>query len=97
MNINCVSVLGGWQTESNGQLIGPIFNKVNDLWDIQRITSSINAKIRLTNNGKLMLHNLSADERKALPKLIECEWFYYSSFLNTEDSIKIAFNNPYKS
>lgn len=30
------SVLGGWQTEINGTLVGPIFNKATDLWAWQR-------------------------------------------------------------
>lgn len=32
----CKSVLGGWQTEKDGNLIGPVFNKVTDLWNWQR-------------------------------------------------------------
>jgi hypothetical protein len=34
---SCKSVLGGWQTIENSseKLFGPIFNKINDLWDWQ--------------------------------------------------------------
>ena len=31
----CLSVLGGWQTMDNGKLIGPVFNKISDLWQWQ--------------------------------------------------------------
>ena len=31
----CLSVLGGWQTMDNGILIGPVFNKISDLWQWQ--------------------------------------------------------------
>lgn len=37
MEIYCVSVVGGWQTavQGSGFLFGPVFNKINDLWDWQ--------------------------------------------------------------
>ena len=35
-NIVSKSVLSGWQTELNGKLIGPIFQKTTDLWDWQK-------------------------------------------------------------
>ncbi len=37
-NYTSRSVPGGWQTEdeATGRLIGPVFNKVNDLWAWQR-------------------------------------------------------------
>jgi hypothetical protein len=33
----CQSVLGGWQTlnKTTSKLIGPAFNRINDLWDWQ--------------------------------------------------------------
>lgn len=35
--MKCVSVIGGWQTENeDGELFGPIFNKVTDLWAWQK-------------------------------------------------------------
>ena len=38
MNIQCMSVVGGWQTcvVETGYLFGPVFNKVNELWDWQK-------------------------------------------------------------
>lgn len=41
MNIQCKSVAGGWQTlmmfaDGNQSLVGPVFNRANDLWDWQR-------------------------------------------------------------
>ena len=35
---NCQSVVGGWQTVVVGskELIGPVFNRINDLWQGQR-------------------------------------------------------------
>lgn len=38
MNIVCRSVVGGWQSfdEDSGLLFGPVYNKVNDLWEWQR-------------------------------------------------------------
>ena len=35
---NCQSVVGGWQTVVVGteELIGPVFNRINDLWQWQR-------------------------------------------------------------
>lgn len=38
MNIQCKSVVGGWQTcvVETGYLFGPVFNSVNDLWAWQR-------------------------------------------------------------
>ena len=36
MMTKCVSVLGGWQTQINNQtLVGPVFNKIQDLWEWQ--------------------------------------------------------------
>ena len=34
----CKSVVGGWQTQNreSGELIGPAFHKVQDLWAWQR-------------------------------------------------------------
>ena len=35
---SCVSVVGGWQTETvEGLLIGPAFHKIIDLWNWQRV------------------------------------------------------------
>ena len=32
----CLSVVGGWQTKTpEGETIGPVFNKVQDLWKWQ--------------------------------------------------------------
>lgn len=38
MDLECVSVLGGWQTGIKGTsvLFGPVYNKVTDLWQWQR-------------------------------------------------------------
>jgi hypothetical protein len=38
MNIQCKSVLGGWQTcvKETDYLFGPVFNSVNELWAWQR-------------------------------------------------------------
>ena len=41
MRFSCVSVPGGWQTEittkdSSQCLIGPVYNRVTDLWAWQR-------------------------------------------------------------
>lgn len=60
---------------------------------IQHI-QTINAKINSTNNGKLMLHNLTADERKALPALMQTEFYVWAKVLNSGDSIRIGFMNP---
>ena len=40
IEIGCLSVPGGWQTCVLGTTItfGPVFNRVNDLWDWQRQT-----------------------------------------------------------
>jgi hypothetical protein len=36
MMTKCVSVLGGWQTQINNRtLVGPVFNKIQDLWEWQ--------------------------------------------------------------
>lgn len=34
----CLSVVGGWQTchSATGELIGPAFNRIQDLWAWQR-------------------------------------------------------------
>jgi hypothetical protein len=34
----CISVPGGWQTQSksNGRLLGPVFNRIQELWQWQR-------------------------------------------------------------
>jgi DNA-directed RNA polymerase subunit H (RpoH/RPB5) len=55
----------------------------------------INSKLASTNNGKLMLHNLSVDERKALPELIKRDFYCESRFLEWGDSIKMGRNNPF--
>lgn len=36
--IGCLSVLGGWQTHFVGTEVtfGPVFNRVQDLWDWQK-------------------------------------------------------------
>lgn len=38
IKIKCVNVPGGWQTEVDvsGYRFGPVFNKINDLWQWQR-------------------------------------------------------------
>ena len=38
MELQCASVLGGWQTEikATGYRFGPVFNSVVDLWKWQR-------------------------------------------------------------
>lgn len=38
INYSCISVVGGWQTlnENTGELIGPTFHKIQDLWNWQR-------------------------------------------------------------
>ena len=37
MKLVCVSVCGGWQSAlaDTGELFGPVFNSVNDLWQWQ--------------------------------------------------------------
>jgi hypothetical protein len=39
INIQCKSVAGGWQTcvSETGYLIGPVFNRIQDLWNWQRV------------------------------------------------------------
>jgi len=39
IEVNCKSVLGGWQTQvvCSGYLFGPVFNKITDLWEWQRV------------------------------------------------------------
>ena len=34
----CLSVLGGWQTaiKDTDQILGPVFNKIQDLWNWQK-------------------------------------------------------------
>ena len=36
--INCISVVGGWQTafKDTNIMFGPVFNKIQDLWAWQR-------------------------------------------------------------
>jgi hypothetical protein len=41
MNIQCKSVVGGWQTElqfadGSTALVGPVCNRCSDVWDWQR-------------------------------------------------------------
>lgn len=42
MKFGCVSVAGGWQTEittkdGSRSLLGPVYNRVTDLWAWQRL------------------------------------------------------------
>ena len=38
MELTCTSVAGGWQTEitATGYKFGPVFNRIQDLWNWQR-------------------------------------------------------------
>ena len=38
MKVSCVSVAGGWQSydENQSLFFGPVFNRVNDLWEWQK-------------------------------------------------------------
>lgn len=38
MKVSCVSVAGGWQSYDEHQSLyfGPVFNRVNDLWEWQK-------------------------------------------------------------
>lgn len=54
------------------------------------VTASILNKIRTTNNGKLMLKNLDADERAAVPMLIRAGILKPAAFLRCGDAVRLA-------
>jgi hypothetical protein len=59
-----------------------------------RTLESIMQKIDSTNNGKLMICNLTKVERSALPEYLKAEFFTYATFLNHGDAIRVGFKNP---
>ena len=51
---------------------------------------SIAAKIKTTNNGKLMLVNLTKEERAMVPTLTQAGLLKRASFLQSGDSVRLA-------
>lgn len=51
---------------------------------------SIAVKIQSTNNGKLMLKNLTPEEKNCVPGLVEVGVLKYVTFMQAKDSIRLS-------
>ena len=51
---------------------------------------SIAEKIKTTNNGKLMLNNLTKEERDMVPTLTQAGMLKRATFIESGDSIRFA-------
>lgn len=51
--------------------------------------NSIRARIGTTNNGKLMLDNIPAEHRRAVPELIDAGYLVRATFMRPGDAVRL--------